>query len=369
MYSRNSVPLANVISIDDLDRRVSLTSSSPLSADGPIEQDTFIDRVASENEEIMFIHDNDDEFWYRPRNYKNFFYSDYNRPNVDGDYYNNPFSEYINTWRKNNLVPMVHCFDSKRLLKDEIKMDNLMMGDKYVEILSNTIPFKQSKISLNMKNNRLTQSGADNLLKKLPKNIQRLNLSNNPSVKELDLNFLVYDYTRKLKELNIEGNNVGDSFIVKLWNAMLDESEMEIINLSSNLISNKGASAISLVLKESQSLTTLFLRWNNIQSHGAADIWDALRKNNTLKVLELAFNPIGIGMNKSKISKQKLSKIKCDDSNLLNIDEKFDFSSNNEWNVWENFKNLFIQNKALIHLDLSHCGFSYYEFNSIIRRN
>ena len=79
--------------------------------------------------------------------------------------------------------------------------------------------------------------------------------------------------------------------------------------MSIKVITDKGAYAISSILKDNQSLTSLFLRWNNIQSHGAASLWDALQKNNSLKVLELSFNPIGIGMNKDKhLEKKSLSK-------------------------------------------------------------
>lgn len=71
MQSRNSVPITNVITIDDLDRRLSLTSTEPLSFEGPIEQEWFIDRIASDNEENMLINEAaEQEFWYRPTNYK-----------------------------------------------------------------------------------------------------------------------------------------------------------------------------------------------------------------------------------------------------------------------------------------------------------
>ena len=98
-----------------------------------------------------------------------YFYANYQKPNCEGDYVNNPFSEYIISWRKKSLVPMAHWFDSKRLLKNEIKMDNLMMGDVYAEALSNTIPFRQAKASINMQNNRLSQNGANTILRKLSK--------------------------------------------------------------------------------------------------------------------------------------------------------------------------------------------------------
>ena len=65
--------------------------------------------------------------------------------------------------------------------------------------------------------------------------IQKLNLSYNPAVKEIDLRVLVHDYSRRIWELNIEGNNVGDSFIIKLWTAIQERPIMQSLNISSNI--------------------------------------------------------------------------------------------------------------------------------------
>ena len=47
---------------------------------------------------------------------------------------------------------------------------------------------------------------------------------------------------------------------------------MEFLNLSHNLISNKGAVAIADMLGNTATLTGLYLRWNNIGAKGAASI-------------------------------------------------------------------------------------------------
>ena len=95
-----------------------------------------------------------------------------------------------------------------------------MMGDAFAEAYADTLPFKGTKSTLDLSNNRLSQKGATAILKKMSKSIQNLDLSNNPSVKDLDVRLLITDYKIKLKQLNIEGNNVGDNLVIKLCNAI-----------------------------------------------------------------------------------------------------------------------------------------------------
>ena len=96
----------------------------------------------------------------------------------------------------------------------------MMMGDVFAEAYADTLPFKGTKSTLDLSNNRLSQKGATAILKKMSKSIQNLDLSNNPSVKDLDVRLLITDYKIKLKQLNIEGNNVGDNLVIKLCNAI-----------------------------------------------------------------------------------------------------------------------------------------------------
>lgn len=111
-------------------------------------------------------------------------------------------------------------YDSRRGEKHEINMKGARMGDEYAEAFAETLPFKSTKSTLDLSNNRLSQKGADTIVKKISYNIEKLDLSYNPSVKDLDLDILIFDYKHKLRELNIEGNNVGDAFTIKICNAV-----------------------------------------------------------------------------------------------------------------------------------------------------
>lgn len=169
------------------------------------------------------------------------------------------------------IIPiMQHYDDSRRGKEHEIVMNNNSMGDHYAEAFAETLPFKDSKSSLNLSNNRLSQKGADSVVKKISNEIEVLDLSYNPSVKDLDVDILVLDYKRRLRELNIEGNNVGDTFIIKICEAIQERPVMESLNISHNQITNKGAMSIANLLHGNSTIVALFLRWNNIQAKGAA---------------------------------------------------------------------------------------------------
>ena len=101
----------------------------------------------------------------------------------------------------------------------------------------------------------------------------------------------------KLNELNLEGNNVGDDLVLKLCEWM---NNFKRLNLTKNLITNKGALAISEAILVNYVTIALYLGWNNIKYKGAAAICDALNENDKLQIIDLSFNPIGIGKKKGQ---------------------------------------------------------------------
>lgn len=103
---------------------------------------------------------------------------------------------------------------------------------------------------------------------------------------------------------------------------------MQSLNLSHNLITNKGASAIAEMLLENTSLDALFLKWNNIQPKGAANICDALQINTSLKTLELSFNPIGIGL-KADREFEKLTEVYGKEIDIYENDEVYNITTKN----------------------------------------
>ncbi|CAI2387670.1 unnamed protein product [Moneuplotes crassus] len=226
------------------------------------------------------------------------------------------------------------------------------------KISNNKIILRGSN-QLDLQNKFLSQKGADKIIDKLPGKIEILNLSYNPSMKDLNMDSLIFNYEKRIKELNLERNNVGDSLVIKLCQAIRYRPLMECLNLSHNQLTSRSAEAIAEMLKENSSMHSLFLKWNNIHSKGAAAICDALKANNSLKVLELSFNPIGGGF-RADTEFEKLTELYGEESEI-NENNANTSLPQKSWNVSEHFRDMFKTNKTLIHLDLSYCCFSLLE--------
>lgn len=95
---------------------------------------------------------------------------------------------------------------------------------------------------------------------------------------------------------------------------------------SGNQITDQGASSIKSIIKMNNKLKSILLHWNNIRYKGGIEIVKALSANNTLEVFDISFNNIGGG-----------------------------FQNNESANI---LKNLFRDNKSLIHVDISFWGFN-----------
>jgi hypothetical protein len=82
--------------------------------------------------------------------------------------------------------------------------------------------------------------------------------------------------------------------------------------------------ALAKLLQNNQTLAVLCIHWNYIRGKGSMELANALATNDTLQVFDASFNSFG----------------SCED----NISSK----------AW---RNLFLTNKKLLHLDLSHNAF------------
>ena len=78
------------------------------------------------------------------------------------------------------------------------------------------------------------------------------------------------------------------------------------------------------MLKINVAITTLFLRWNLVKGKGGGRIAQAMSTNNSVRVLDISYNNLGIS------------------------------KSNESSKIW---KSTFEENKTLVHLDLSHNKF------------
>lgn len=99
------------------------------------------------------------------------------------------------------------------------------------------------------------------------------------------------------------------------------------------MIGDMCANELRELLESSVSLAELYLKWNNLRSEGGVQILQSLRKNQSLKVLDLSFNNIG-------------GNAKKEDS--VTFAPALNFS--------KLLEEVLVTNKKLIHLDISSCG-------------
>ena len=161
-----------------------------------------------------------------------------------------PHQSYIKACQEEGVVPIPYGIPQNKQTLQSVKLDNIVLGDSYAKAISYLLPEIDSKFTLSMSGNRLTQRGANYILDKVNHKVQKMDLSFNPNIKIVDFDKFIINPRITLKSLNIEGNNVGDNFVKKLADAIYQRPIMEWLNLANNMITNKGALALSNLLKD-----------------------------------------------------------------------------------------------------------------------
>ncbi|XP_077366510.1 dynein regulatory complex subunit 5 [Festucalex cinctus] len=92
-----------------------------------------------------------------------------------------------------------------------------------------------------------------------------------------------------LIELNLSHNVIGDKG-AKAVSILLNSSKLEVVNLSDNIIRDVGANFIAEALFKNYSLLSLNLRINRVTDEGGQAIAKALLNNGTLRHLHLGAN-------------------------------------------------------------------------------
>lgn len=98
----------------------------------------------------------------------------------------------------------------------------------------------------------------------------------------------------KIQELNISANALTDRAIKSLYTGLQKAFVLREINLSNNLIADKGAMLLGKHLTSASCLiSTLLLPWNKIGPQGGIALAEALAVNKSVKVCSLQFNNMG----------------------------------------------------------------------------
>ena len=93
--------------------------------------------------------------------------------------------------------------------------------------------------------------------------------------------------------LNLEGNKLGDANIIMLCEGLIANKTITMLNLSRNYLTNLCTEKLGVFLEQNSPLKELYLYWNRIQGKGGCNLIKGLMSNNTLKILDLAWNSLG----------------------------------------------------------------------------
>jgi len=91
---------------------------------------------------------------------------------------------------------------------------------------------------------------------------------------------------------SLEGCNVNDDECRAIAEVLKENTALEKLDLSDNLITDSGAMALAEALEENEHLTEINLKQNKISDAGALAFAKMLRVNSTLRILNLRANKI-----------------------------------------------------------------------------
>lgn len=221
---------------------------------------------------------------------------------------------------------------NKRVKNRELKLNHLGVGDDFIEAMAELFKKDNNLQKIHLSNNKISTRGAITLFNKISNSCYFLDISMNPDIKRDAYKFLgryvLKDYRKKITELDLEGNLIGDQALQIICDGLSGDSSVKCLNLSKNNITDKGTAALAEMLEFNISINALFLSWNDIKGEGIVNISKGLAINSTVKVIDLSFNPIGT------MYTQKVKGI-------------------------VELSNAFKVNTSIVHLDLSYIGLSH----------
>jgi len=204
-----------------------------------------------------------------------------------------PQLEYLGELQRLKLKPEPSLFCGS---PKQVNFQGFGMGDNYAAAVSMALSQSQTVETLNLRSNRLRESGSSKLIQQaIGPNLRELNLSENQlgaeSVSVLAAALASPD--SMLEVLGLEKAVQRKEHICVLLHSLLDNKHLKSLNLARNDLSILCAKALRTFFAKNQGLETLDLHWNALNGPAAVLAFSGLALNSRLRVLDLSWNSLG----------------------------------------------------------------------------
>lgn len=209
---------------------------------------------------------------------------------------NTPNVAYLQEINKGRLKPEPFGIVRNKGPHTSIDIHQYGMGDLYAEAFSEAMFVVKNVETLNLKDNRLSDSGAAKILNKLiSKNIKRIILSDN-RISSQSISCMVKILTgsdSRVKVLELENTHLSEKSVVALCRILTENKILVKLSLAKNNIGEASAGGLAEMLKYNQTLKYLDLHWNTLGNGGAIEVFEGLAQNDGLEHLDLSWNNLG----------------------------------------------------------------------------
>ena len=178
----------------------------------------------------------------------------------------------------------------------ELNLANFELGDEYAEALSKKLRASSTFKRIDLRENRLTETGAKVIFESLWANTQleTLCFSHN-RIGRIGMESLCsfVDILPLLVEIDLSSNMLNKE--VKILCAAFAKPECTVkrLILDNNAITDSSCVFIKEMLVRNGDLEELSLSFNKVRADGVVTLMEGLRENSSLAVLDLSWNAIG----------------------------------------------------------------------------
>ena len=178
----------------------------------------------------------------------------------------------------------------------EVNLYNCSLGDAGTKSLMQSIcrsidprSTVNTHLYIILRNNEIHEGSASHITEVLNSTsiVTTLSLGDPIGDKGLQTIFDALKQNKTLKSLNVSYCDMTDTGVASLADALHTNNTLETLNISGNAIHEEGASHLSEILNSASIASTLLLCDNRIGDKGLQTIFDALKQNKTLKVLNV----------------------------------------------------------------------------------